>query len=154
MLVVAVVALAACADPPPIVIEKEPEAPPTIVELSIEASPDLNPDGSGRASPVVLGIYELRSPTQFLTADYFALTGQPAAALGADLVNSDQLGVGPGQTTKLTREIDDQSQQIGFVAGYRDLDKSDWRLIIPVAKEKTTPVTLILGPSGLSLGAP
>src|SRR3546814_5877148 len=54
---------------------------PTIVVLSLTAAPDVNPDASGRPSPVVVRIYQLASPTAFAAADFFQPYQQEAAVL-------------------------------------------------------------------------
>ena len=44
-----------------------------MLDLSVVASADLNADGRNRAAPVVMRVYQLRSTTAFLAADFFTL---------------------------------------------------------------------------------
>ena len=68
-------ALVGCSSPPP----KPPQ--PVNVKLTLVASPDVNPDGQNRPSPIVVRIYQLKDDTGFKDADYFALYDKEAATL-------------------------------------------------------------------------
>src|SRR3954470_6117205 len=80
----AVLAVMACSSPPPPQAPAPP--PPGVVELTVTAAEDLNPDASGRASPAVLRVYQLADAAKFQAADYFQLADNDAAILGADSI--------------------------------------------------------------------
>ena len=50
---------------------------PPSTDLKFNVSPDINPDKSGRASPVVVKVFELSSRTIFDTQDFFTLYESP-----------------------------------------------------------------------------
>src|SRR5262249_28424185 len=75
---------------------------PGIVELTITAADDINPDAAGRASPVVLRIYQLAAGTQFQAADFFQLFEKEAPTLGPDLVAREEVIVAPSDSRKVT----------------------------------------------------
>ena len=55
--------------------KKKPPPPPepTRVVLEFEAAGDINPNAEGRASPLVVRIYQLKSYSAFRKADFFSL---------------------------------------------------------------------------------
>jgi type VI secretion system protein VasD len=114
-------ALAACASKPP----KPAETTATIL-----ASADVNPDSSGRPSPVVIRIYQLRGNAEFNGADFFALYDKEKETLGAALILRDEVEVFPGQPQELKLKISPDTQFVGAIAAYRDVQSTHWRAVI------------------------
>lgn len=135
-----------CAAPPP-------PPPPTVVSITVRAAPDVNPDPTGRPSPIVARIYQLAAPSAFDTADYFKLFEQETATLGGDLVSREELRLAPGQTQSLTREMRPNARFIGVAASYRDLQNAIWHASFTVPPNATTPVTVSLGRLAVTLTA-
>jgi type VI secretion system protein VasD len=133
VLLAAVGGLAACVAP------QQPD--PTVVRLTVTASPDVNPDPQGRPSPVTVHVYRLTSPTAFSQADFFQLVEQEQATLGPELLGSDQVVVTPGGSQTVMREFEPQGRFIGVVAAFRDIDAASWRAYAPVPQNQTTPMT-------------
>jgi type VI secretion system protein VasD len=140
--------LAACSSPPP------PPPPPGIVELTISASADVNPDVEGRASPVIVRVYQLASAVKFENVDFFALFDKEQATLGADLLGREEVAVSPGEEKKLTINLKPDARSIGVAAAFRDIDQAQWRADAEVPPHGTTPakaelsklaVTLLVG---------
>lgn len=69
---------------------------PPSTDLNINVAADVNPDISGRPSPVVLKVFELSSRTIFDTQDFFSLYDTPEEILGPDLLKKDELELQPG----------------------------------------------------------
>lgn len=111
---------------------------PGTVDLTITAADDINPDGAGRASPVVLRIYQLAAGTQFQAADFFQLFEKETPTLGPDLVAREELTMAPGNTQKVTIPLKPNAQAIGIAASFRDIDRASWRATIDVPPTKTT----------------
>ena len=80
--------LAACGAAPP---------KPTIVQGSVEAGADINPDRRNRASPVTVRIYELKTVAVFERADFFSVWDGEAETLGGDLLGRDEIQLVPGE---------------------------------------------------------
>ena len=74
--------LAACAKEPP---------PRGVIDLTIKAAPDINPDASGTASPTLIRVYQLASPVKFENADFFLLFEKEKETLGPDLLTGHPL---------------------------------------------------------------
>ena len=123
--------------PPPV-----REAPPVQVALSLEAGPRVNPDIGGRPSPVIVRVYELRSPVAFQAADFFTLFDKESQALGADLVGRDEYQLKPGERLLFARPLRPGTRAVAAVAAFRDLERSTWKAVLPIP---TAP------PAGLSI---
>lgn len=107
---------------------------PRVVELptDVVVAEDLNPDPSGRASPLVLAIYQLRSADMFLSKDFFAVFDPEGTALGDDLIKRDQLMLQPGADQSFEAEIDRETAFIGLVGAFSDLDQAEWRAVVEI----------------------
>lgn len=127
MLLATLLAVAACGAAPP---------KPVPARALIAAAADVNPDASGRASPVVLRIYQLKEAGAFNDADFFALFEREQATLGAGLLAREEYALQPGEQRELEIEIAPEARFIGAVAAFRDIDNARWRAV-STAPEKT-----------------
>ena len=109
-----------CSSPP-----KPP--PPTTVALRISADADVNPDARGRASPLTMRVYALKTSSLFDAADFFTLLEKDQATLGGELVRREELLLNPGQSRVLNLTLPDDVRVLAFMAAYRDLDRARWR---------------------------
>ncbi|MEO8345034.1 MAG: type VI secretion system lipoprotein TssJ [Betaproteobacteria bacterium] len=120
--------LVGCASPPP----PKPVEPTNLV-IIVLARADVNPDIRGRASPVSLRMFELKSGAAFQTADFFALYDRDQATLGPDMLGREELILKPGETQTITRKANPETRYFGVIAAFRDLERSVWRTSVPVA---------------------
>jgi len=127
---------------------------PTSLNLSITASPQLNPDAVGGPSPLVLKFYELVSTDAFGTATFSSLFYTPNDALRSDLLDVFTAEVTPGSTTLIKRTIDSEAQCLGIVAGYRDIADAVWSTSKPLAVHAGNAIRLVAGRLALSFAAP
>ncbi|KAA5606912.1 type VI secretion system lipoprotein TssJ [Roseospira marina] len=139
-------ALSACASAPP-------PPPPTEVVLAISADDTINPDPTGRPSPAQVHIYWLRGATDFESADFFDLTGDPSATLGAELASHEVMTVRPSSQQSLMRRVDPGVSHVGIVTAYRSLDGVVWRAVTAVPPNARSGVGVTLVQGGVSLGA-
>ncbi|MEE4217171.1 MAG: type VI secretion system lipoprotein TssJ [Xanthomonadales bacterium] len=114
------------------------------LKIKMAAAADVNPDMESRPSPIILHILELSSIDQFNRADYFSLTRDDAASLGGDVLNKTEIILTPGASKQTELELNVQTSFLGFVAGYRDIDRSQWRVTQEVAPGKTDWVSVNL----------
>lgn len=116
---------------------------PTRIDLEITGSERLNPDLSGRPSPIVVRLYELKNPVAFEHAEFFALYQQPQETLSLDLVAQEELELRPGEQHRLnltTRE----GGYLAVLAAYRNLPEADWRVVVPLNTGQRNAVSLHL----------
>jgi type VI secretion system protein VasD len=133
--------LAGCGSDPP---APEPEPEPTRAVIDVEASAELNPDLSGRPSPLVLRVYELKQTSAFDAADFLGLYDDDQGVLGAELVAREDLRMQPGLTRRLQLTLSDETRHLGFLAAYRDLDQAVWRARLAIEPNQTTSIKVEL----------
>lgn len=124
---------------------------PTRLQATIEATRDVNPDQSGRPSPVVVRFYVLRSNSAFERADFFALFDQDAATLGNEMISSEQLNLSPGEKRPIEKELADDAQYIGVMAAYRDFGSAKWRSTYALTPKRKNEVAITVGSQAVSI---
>lgn len=103
-------------------------ASPTKVGLVLEASEDLNPDPSGRPSPVVVRVFELRGNRVFDHASFANLTSNPSETLGDNLIKDQEIELLPEAEKDLDWMPDAKTEYLGIIAEFRDIETAVWRL--------------------------
>jgi type VI secretion system protein VasD len=109
----------------------KPPPPPPPTKAAIVVSADVNPDSAGRASPIVVRLYQLKEEGAFNGASYFALADKEQATLGTSLESREEYELQPGQTKELVLKIPPEARYLGAVAAYRDLNNSKWKALSP-----------------------
>jgi type VI secretion system protein VasD len=124
-----------------------------VVDLTFDVQPNVNPDTRGRASPVVVRIYELKSVAGFNRADFFSLYEHDKETLGEDLIARDEAQLLPGNTSQLQRQLQPDTRSIGVVAAFRDLEHAQWRATSTVLLNKTTKLKIRLAQNQINVAA-
>lgn len=106
--------------------------------IAFKADDAVNPDRHGRPSPIQVSVYELKSTDKFESTDFFTLQSNPQQALGSDLINVERIVLKPGETKKIAHEGSAEGRVVGIVGGYRDLEHSKWRLVLPLPEAQRT----------------
>jgi len=115
---------------------------PTVINANLSASAQVNPDVSGRPSPIVIRTYELKSLGAFNEADFYSLFNTPESQLGSELINSVKFHLDPGQTKEFNQTTSPETKYFAVIAAYRMLDQAVWRDHAIVTIEKTTNLTI------------
>jgi type VI secretion system protein VasD len=123
----------AVAAPPPITIVAPAEAKVTAA-MTIRASADANPDRTGRPSPVVVRIYQLRTDAAFNTASFTELFENEEQVLGAELITRDEYVLAPQDSRTINVTIAGETRFVGAIAGFRDILNAQWRGLVPAPK--------------------
>lgn len=92
----------------------------------------LNPNSKGDPSPIQVRYFELTSPTSFENSSYFALNDPHNSELQQDLLALGEVSLAPGEEKQLSKKLNPATRYVGFVAGYRDINQSQWRAIVEV----------------------
>jgi len=114
--------------------EPVPAEGPTPVELTVVGGPELNPNAQGRASPVLVRVFDLAAAKTFESADYEALFEHPGDVLKHDLIAQEEFVLRPGDIQQHDRSLQPQVQALGVAAGFRDLEHAVWRLTVPIRR--------------------
>jgi len=128
-----------------------PPAPP-MVELSIKASSDLNPNASGTPVSVAVRLYSLNARGRFASADAYALMDREAAVLSDERAGSEEVVVRPGETRMLTLAPKAGVRFLGVAVLFRDIDRAQWRAVAPIAASGLTRLALAIGNNTAVLG--
>jgi type VI secretion system protein VasD len=131
--------LSACAAKPP-----KPEP----ARARLVATEQVNPDESGRSSPIVVRLFQLRADGEFTTAEFFDLYAKEKEVLGESFVSREEYVLTPGETRELEIPLNAQTRYLGVIAAYRDIRAAQWRALTR-APEKT--LTDLLGRDGVTI---
>jgi len=100
----------------------------------ISASSDINPDIEGKASSVIVRVYQLTNKINFENATYDALFDSDHNALGTEYITLNEYLVDPDSKKEIDLKISENAKYIGVVVGYRSIDMVTWRTIMEVPK--------------------
>lgn len=98
--------------------------------FSVKAAHYLNPDIDGRASPVLITVYQLKNGYTFEQADYDALMSNSASLLGSDLIDKNSFEIRPATHISVSENLYPDTRYIGVVAAYRSADIANWHRVI------------------------
>lgn len=114
------------------------------VDITLQAAKNVNPNPGGKASPIVVRLYELKSLDAFSGEDFFALYDNEKTVLGDQLLAKEEIELKPGETREITHGVDPATRFVGVIAAYRDIDHAKWRVSFPVGTSGTTEATVSL----------
>ena len=143
-LATALIAVGCAKSPPPTPVA----APPLTIAaaadarvsapMTIAASTDTNPDASGRPSPIVIRVYQLRTDAAFSSAEFFALFDDEQKVLGQELISRDEFMLSPSERRTLNVTVAPDARFVGAVAAFRDIRNAQWRGIVPAPRNGLT----------------
>jgi type VI secretion system protein VasD len=133
-----VLAAGACGGPPA----------PAVVNMTVRASPNLNENRS-----VAVRLYSLNARAPFATADAYALMDRDRAVLGEEGSRVEEFVIRPGETRNITIAPKVGARFIGVAVLFRDIDRSRWRDVAPIATVGLTRLVLALGSNTATLEA-
>ncbi|ELY4376796.1 type VI secretion system lipoprotein TssJ [Cronobacter sakazakii] len=101
---------------------------PSQYSLHFQAHPQIN-----NSAPLKVRVLLLKSDADFMSADFFSLQNNAQTVLGANLLNSDEFFLMPGQLNKtLSGQSSLDARYIGVMAEYQALDGKKWRISLPL----------------------
>jgi len=114
------------------------DEPPVRTKTYLQAEGDLNPDPTGRASPVVVRVFELKSDAEFSAADFYALYERERETLGSSLLSRQEYVLRPGERNELWLPVPRDTAYIGVVAAFRDIRGTRWRTVARAPHKRFT----------------
>lgn len=133
LLASSVLPLAGCGGGPP---------DPAIVDLTIRAGSNINPNAAGTPVGVAVRVYSLMNRGRFSSADAYALMERESATLGDESAGMEEAVVRPGETRTLSLTPKMGVRYIGVAVLFREIDRSQWRAISSIALVGLTRLTL------------
>lgn len=115
----------------------KPLPEPTRVVLEFETAGDINPNIAGRASPLVVRIYRLKSYSAFKDADFISLFEKDSDVLGKDLVDKEEIHLKPNEKRTVYFEAPDAIRTVGILAAFRYYDRGQWKAAAGIQQNKT-----------------
>jgi type VI secretion system protein VasD len=132
-------AAAACGKAPP-----PPALPPITIAapaetktksaMTLAASADTNPDATGRPSPVVVRVFQLKTDAAFKGADFFALFDDDMKVLGPELISRDEYVLAPAEKKTIDVVVSRETRFVGALAAFRDIRNAQWRGLVPAPR--------------------
>ena len=119
------------------------QSPPSI-DGAIIADSSVNPDPGGRPSPIVVRLYEVTTADQIAGAGFFALFENPEQTLGDTLLARREFSFSPGETRRITTDLDENTRYLVVVAAYRNVDQAQWWAVQPIRPGRLTVVEIRL----------
>jgi len=109
--------------------------PDTNMTLTLAASPDINPDQIGEASPLNVKTYLLTERTTFDNLGFESALDEAGVILSSQLLSTKEYIFQPKESIQYAIKLGKETKFIAIVAAYRDMDKSKWKLVVPVDSE-------------------
>jgi type VI secretion system protein VasD len=144
---IAVVLASACGKkapepvPPALTIAAAPDARVKSA-MTITASADVNPNETGRPSPVVVRVYQLRTDAAFKNADFFALFDDEQKVLGQELISRDEYDMDPSEKVVIDVAVSGDTRFVGAIAAFRDIRNAQWRAAVAAVPQKAMTVAV------------
>jgi type VI secretion system protein VasD len=126
----AAAALASCKTVP-VKPSKEAKA-----KVALSAAADVNPDATGKPSPVVVRVYQLKGDAAFSGADFFALFDDEMKVLGPELIGREEYVLTPSERRTVELAVPKTAKFVGVIAAFRDIRNSQWRVVVPAPLKK------------------
>ena len=112
-------------EPKEVAMKPPPEA---TLQITVAASPLINPDLDGRPSPVVARFYQLGSVEAFKQADFSQLYEADEKTLGKSLLGRLDVILTPGGIQVYSiKKLNPETTFIAVVVGFRKFDGAKWR---------------------------
>lgn len=97
-----------------------------IVNMTVLASPMINPTNEGEARPVIVRIYQLKNDVNLANATFDQIWKDDKTTLGEDLVKADEFAVYPNSRSEVKFERDDSAGYVVAVALFRNPKGKSW----------------------------
>ena len=110
-----------------------PEDQPTLVDLSMVAEPDVNPNIEGEGTPLRFQILQLKDDSMLMAADVDQLSEDLEEALGTNYLTHDDFTLLPGQWKFYEPfAIEEETRYIGLIAFYAQPNEAEWKKVVKV----------------------
>jgi len=124
----------------------------TDLKIEFRVDADINPDELGKASPLFIRMYELKSKKMMKKADFIEIYERDKEVLGADMIAVHKLRrFKPGESRVEQFVLDKKTHYVGLYAEFLEFKDSRYKLIIPVVANNVFINSVIIRVSGNEL---
>lgn len=110
-----------------------PEDRPTLVDLSMLAESNVNPNINGEGTPLRFQVLQLKDDSMLMAADLSQLQADLEEALGTNYLTHDDFTLLPEQWKFYEPfEIDEETRYIGIIAFYATPNDAEWKKVVKV----------------------
>jgi len=107
----------------------------TDLKLTLMAAADANLDDDRVPSPLIIKMYELKSPDMFRKANFIDIFERDSEILGADLIAKHRLKhLQPGEERLVHFVLDEKTKYVGLFAEFLMYKDAKYKLVIPVTQ--------------------
>jgi type VI secretion system protein VasD len=134
--------------------KKKPPPPPpqpTQVVIEFEAAGDINPNGDGRASPLGVRIYQLKSYSAFGKADFFSLYDNDQGVLGGELLKKQEILLKPNEQRTVFFATEDLTQTIGLLGIFIATNGVQWKAATGIQANRTSVINVFISRAGITI---
>ena len=105
----------------------------TDLQVDFVVDSDINPDESGKASPLFIRMYELQAPKSMRQADFIDIYERDKELLGEDYVAVHKLKrFKPGESRTEHYVLDKKTNYVAYYAEFLNFKDSKYKVIVPV----------------------
>ncbi len=105
----------------------------TDLQVEFVVDSDINPDESGRASPLFIRMYELKAPKAMRQADFIDIYERDKELLGEDMVAVHKLKrFKPGESRTEHYVLNKDANYVAYYAEFLNFKDSKYKVIVPV----------------------
>ncbi|WP_185230943.1 type VI secretion system lipoprotein TssJ [Teredinibacter franksiae] len=105
----------------------------TDLKLIVSADSDVNPDESGKPSPVFVRLYELKDTKMLDKADFLAVYERDEEVLGKDLIAKQELKrLAPGDSREEQFVLNPETQYIALYAEFFNYKNAGYKVVVPI----------------------
>lgn len=122
----------------------EPVPVETTLDVYLAASKDANSSAGQSARPIAVWFYSLKTTGRFSSADFYSLYDRDSEVLGGDLLSKEEVIVEPGGGQRLSFPVTPDAAYLGVVAAFRDIDRAQWRDLVPIKPNHANRVSLTI----------
>lgn len=124
----------------------------TDIQIEFVVDADINPDESGKASPLFIRLYELSSKKMMKRADFIEIYERDKEVLGSDMVAVHKLKrLIPGEGREEHIVLDKKTNYVALYAEFLDFKEAKYKLIIPVVANNVFRDSVVIRVSGNKL---
>ena len=124
----------------------------TDLEITFEVDADINPDELGKASPMYIRMYELKSKKMMKKSDFIEIYERDKEVLGADMLAVHKLKYfKPGESRIEHFVLSPKTHYVALYGEFLEFKNSEYKLIIPVVANNVFRNSVVIRVSGNKL---